>query len=442
MARRDPNAITSGRMRRGFKVGELAGSLGLSYALQAIQWPFRSIDARRQALLDAHVRNALRIVERSEELKGAFMKGVQMLSMRDDVLPAQALEILATVQSKVPPMDYALIRTQVRRELGRDPEEVFAAFAHEAFAAASLGQVHAARLPEGDEVVVKVQYPGVEATVEQDLDNVRALLQAFALIGRDVLRQKLDLSDVTREIEERLREELDYVHEAANIERFRTMLADDDEIVVPRAYPAYSSRRVLTMTRLEGYPLAEIAQPGVEQSLKDWVAIKYFRTVWRQLLQHGVLHTDPHPGNYLVTYHPKLAILDFGSVRVFPDPIRRAYGALLRGMVERDPVRMAEALVGLGLLDPESDPAPAIRIVEILCEGVIEDRPFDPRTVDWIQKGIEVNRIALKARLFKKPGHSVFLTRALAGLDAYLKQLGTVTNWHRELVGSLERAGM
>src|SRR5206468_6656737 len=124
-------------------------------------------------------------------------------------------------------------------------------FEPEAFAAASLGQVHRAVLPSGEDVVVKIQYPGVDETVVQDLKNVRALLRTFARIGRDVMRQKVDASEIYAELEERLSEELDYVHEAANLAGFRRLFADDPEIMIPEPYPAFSSRRVLTMSELE-----------------------------------------------------------------------------------------------------------------------------------------------------------------------------------------------
>ncbi len=283
--------LTRGRARRVFKVGTLTTSVGTSYFWQLLKSPFQGKDRRSQRLLDTHVRNAARIVESSKELKGAFMKLVQMLSMRDDILPPEALKILSVVQSEIPPMPYEEIREQVRAELGAYPEQLFRSFDTAAFAAASLGQVHQAQLKTGETAVVKIQYPGVEETVEQDLRNIKALLHTFTLIGRDVMRQNIDYSDVYRELEERLHEELDYVNEAKNIALFQRMFRDDDEVIIPHVYPDYSSRRVLTMSKIEGYRIAEILAPGVEQPLKDWVAIKYFRVLWRQVFEFGVLHT-------------------------------------------------------------------------------------------------------------------------------------------------------
>lgn len=429
--RKSDGRLTRGRARRVLKVGELATSVGSSYVWEALKRPFRSRDKRQQSLLDTHIRNAARIVESSKELKGAFMKLVQMLSMRDDILPVEALSVLSVVQSQVPPMAYAEIRTQVKRELGKTPEQLFREFDQDAFAAASLGQVHRAVLKDGTEVVVKVQYPGVDETVEQDLSNVKALLQVFQLIGRDVMQQKIDNREVYQELEERLHEELDYVNEARNIALFQHMFRDDPEVVIPEVYPEYSSRRVLTMSRLDGYPLADILKPGVDQATKDWVAIKYFRVTWRQIFEFGTLHTDPHPGNYLVTFHPRLAILDFGSIRVFPENIRRAYHGLAAAILAGDAPAMAGNLVRLGFLDRGDDPAPMIRILTLIFEPALTDCSYDPRHYDVLDRGMKIAAIGIENRLFKAPGHRVFLGRALLGLDGLLKQLGTVTNYHR-----------
>ena len=148
--------LTTGRTRRALSVGSLTTQVGGSYLMAALKRPFQSVDTQRKELLDTHLRNALRIVERSRELKGTFLKLLQMLSMRNDLLPAEVLQILSVVQSEVPPMSAAVIRKQIQRELGKSPEQLFASFDDEAFAAASLGQVHRARLHSGEDVVIKV----------------------------------------------------------------------------------------------------------------------------------------------------------------------------------------------------------------------------------------------------------------------------------------------
>ncbi|HLH76576.1 MAG TPA: AarF/ABC1/UbiB kinase family protein [Candidatus Binataceae bacterium] len=432
--------LTSGRARRALKMGGLASQVGSNYLWATLRRPFQDTAQRDQSLLATHVKNARLIVESSQELRGAFLKIIQMLSMREDILPAAALEVLSTTQHSVPPMDYKIIAEQIRRELGQGPEQLFRRFERTAFAAASLGQVHRATLANGQQVVVKIQYPGVRETVAQDLKNLKLLLATFKALAHDLMRQKLEVRTIYAELQARIQEELDYRLEAANTARFKQLLADDPDITIPTVIPALSSERVLTMTYLEGYPLADVLAPGVDSALKEWVARKYFSLMWRQILELGVLHTDPHPGNYLVTYHPTLGMLDFGSIRSFPEPIRRANLKLARGLIDDDTSAMGQALIALGYLARGQEPAPMVEIVRTLFEPVREDRRFDPKKYDSVAKAAAVGEIALANRLYASPAHSVFLLRALIGAEGIIRQLGLVTNYHRLFRDCVERA--
>jgi predicted unusual protein kinase regulating ubiquinone biosynthesis (AarF/ABC1/UbiB family) len=200
--------------------------------------------------------------------------------------------------------------------------------------------------------------------------------------------------------------------------------------MIPRVVPKLSSRRVLTMTYLDGYPLTDVFAPVVEPELKSWVVRKYFTLIWRQILEFGVLHTDPHPGNYLVTFHPRLGILDFGSIRCFPEPIRKANLKLARGLLANDDGAMAQALVALGYLDRRQPAAPMIEIVRILFEPVLVNRRFDPKKYDSVTKATTVGELALQHRLYKSPAHSVFLIRTLIGAEGIVRQLGVPANYH------------
>ena len=428
---RSSEALTTGRTRRALKVGSLTTQVGGNYLWNALKRPFQSVDERNRELLDTHLKNAMLIVERSQELRGTFLKLTQMLSMRNDLLPSEMLEVLSVVQSDVPPMSFDLIREQITRELGAPPENLFAELEEEAFAAASLGQVHRGRLRSGEDVVVKVQYPGVAQTVSQDLKNVKALLQTFTVIARDVMRQQVDVEEIYQELEERLNEELDYENEARNAQLFGRMFADDEEIIIPEVYPDLTSRRVLTAEYVEGYKLADILAPGVDQGLKDQIAIKYFKTLWRQVFEFGTLHTDPHPGNYLVTFHPKLALLDFGSIRVFPEEIRRSYRQLARALMDQDKDAAGRALIDLGFIDEGHDPAPMVQVLDVIFEPAYADRPYDPQEYNSIERAMNAAAIKLENRVFNSPGHSLFLGRALVGLDSYMQQFGSVVNYHQ-----------
>jgi len=432
--------LTSGRARRALKMGGLASQVGSNYLWASLRRPFQDAAGRDQSLLAAHVKNARLIVEGSQELRGAFLKIIQMLSMREDILPTAALEVMSTTQKSVPPMDYKIIAEQIRRELGQGPEQLFRRFERVAFAAASLGQVHRATLADGQQVVVKVQYPGVRETVEQDLKNLKLLLTTLKAIAHDLMRQKLEVRTLYAELDSRIREELDYRLEAANTMLFKQLLADEPDIEIPTVVPALSSERVLTMTFLDGYPLADVLAPGVDPALKEWLARRYFTLMWRQILELGVLHTDPHPGNYLVTYHPTLGMLDFGSIRRFPEPIRRANLKLARGLLDDDARAMEQALTALGYLARGQEPAPMVEIVRILFEPVRQDRRFDPKKYDSVAKAAAVGEIALAHRLYASPAHSVFLLRALIGAEGIIRQLGVVANYHRLFRECVEQA--
>lgn len=429
--RKTADALTTGRTRRALSVGSLTTQVGGNYLWNALKRPFQSADDRGRELLDTHLKNAMLIVERSQELRGTFLKLTQMLSMRSDLLPTEMLDVLSVVQSDVPPMSFNLIREQLETELGAPPEELFATLEETAFAAASLGQVHRGRSHDGHDIVVKIQYPGVEDTVEQDLKNVKALLHTLTRIARDVMRQRVDVDEAYQELEERLREELDYENEAKNAQHFAELFADDDEIIIPEVYPELTSRRVLTASYVDGYKFADILGPGVDQDLKDQIAVKYFKTVWRQVFELGALHTDPHPGNYLVTFHPKLAILDFGSIRYFPPEIRRAYRRLARALLDRDVDAAGQTLIDLGFIDDGDDPKPMVQVLDVIFEPAYGDRPYDPREYNSMERAMNAAAIKLENRVFNSPGHSVFLGRALVGLDSYMQQFGSVVNYHR-----------
>src|SRR5712691_6883288 len=435
--------LTNGRARRAMKMGSLASQVGSSYLWTSLRRPFLNTARYEQELLDIHLKNARRVVEGSKQLRGAFMKLVQMLSMREDLLPGAAIDILRTTQASVPPMDYRLISQQIRRELSKSPEQLFLSFETDAFAAASLGQVHRAKLKSGEEVAVKIQYPGVDATVEQDLGNLKLLLRTFQTIAGDLMRQKIDTKTIYTELQERLREELDYVNEARNIDEFRRLLAGDEEVLIPRVIKHLSTRRVLTMTYIDGYRLVDIFSEVTDLELRTWVARKYYEVVWRQILEFGVLHTDPQPGNYLVTYHPKLGVLDFGSVRHFSEPVRRASLQLAEAIIAHDDRSLAAALLKLGYIDRDQDPAPMVRIIYILFEPVITDRMYHPDEYDAVAKAATVGELAFEHKLYKSPRHSIFLLRALIGLDGIMKGLRVKMNYcamFRECVRNAARA--
>ena len=179
---------------------------------------------------------------------------------------------------------------------------------------------------------------------------------------------------------------------------FHRLYAGDPEMVIPRVIRDLSSRRVLTMTYVDGYRLSDLMNPAADLELRKWVTRKYYELVWRQMLEFGVLHTDPHPGNYLVTHHPHICVLDFGSIRHFPEPMRHANLQFARALVERNDHALGQALVKLGYLDRGQNPRPMIEAIHMLFEPVLEDRLYGPGEYDLVGKAHAGGRDRVQAQ--------------------------------------------
>ena len=194
------------------------------------------------------------------------------------------------------------------------------------------------------------------------------------------------------------------------------------------------------MTFIDGYPLMDVLGGAVEEELRRWVARKCSEFAWRQVLEFGSLHTDFHPGNYLVTYHPKLGVLDFGSVRHFSEPVRKGYLQVSKAIIDEDDKALAVGLVKLGYIDRTQDPKPMLKVIHILFEPMYTRGEFDPTSYDTVKKAQQVGELALENKLYKSPDHSVFLLRALVGLEGIIMRLGVKDDYRSIFERCVERA--
>ncbi|MFF0308557.1 ABC1 kinase family protein [Streptosporangium sp. NPDC004379] len=266
-----------------------------------------------------------------------FVKLGQILSTRADLLPEEFVEELRLLQDRAARAPWAEIEPVLTAELGGPVEETFARFDREPLAAASIAQVYRARLRTGEEVVVKVQRPGITAVVEQDLDIVDRL--ARTLERRTRWGRAFGVGDLARGFAAALREELDFRIETANMAAVAAASAGEP-VRVPTPYPALSGRRVLVMERLEGVPLGSAAPERGEE-----LARTLFETLLRQVMLHGVFHADPHPGNLMLLGDGRLALLDFGSVGRLDASLRGALQRLLGALDRGDPLGVGDALL-------------------------------------------------------------------------------------------------
>jgi predicted unusual protein kinase regulating ubiquinone biosynthesis (AarF/ABC1/UbiB family) len=306
--------VPTSALHRLWKLSGLHAQVGLAYLAHWTRSWFQSADARQRDLMETHLRAALKVLETMGYLRGAVMKLGQAGANFPDILPEQFADTLSRLHFEAPPMHYSLVREYLHDELGGDPEEIFAEFETTAFAAASLGQVHRARLKSGERVAVKVQYPGIARTIRADFRNLHAVLFPFRLS-----RDWDNLQGQFEEVQRMFDLETDYESEAAFLREARGMFREDDGIVVPRVCDAHSTRRVLTMEYIDGRNFYDFLASNPPQEVRNRYGELYMRAVARLLYAGRMEYGDPHPGNLLFLEDGRLGLIDFGCMRTFND---------------------------------------------------------------------------------------------------------------------------
>jgi aarF domain-containing kinase len=313
MAARTHGRIPTDAPGRLVRMGLMGAGVVGRNTLAGIRKIGASEERRREIDRSTHEANAIRIFDSMTQMKGAFMKLGQMLSLQAHTLPEPYLRRLADLQWEAPPMHATLMRLQFRNETGKAPEDVYDAFERDPFAAASLGQVHKARLKTGETVAVKIQYPGIDRSIDSDFANLKAMLATIRL-SRE---QYGEVWEAVEEVRSHFHREVDYVQEADTIEEFRRLLRDRDDVRIPRVYRDLSSRRVLTLEFLEGKHLRDYLKTRPPQEERDAIGERLLDLFFRQAFDFGLLHADPHPGNYLFLEGGRIGLLDFGCSKKF-----------------------------------------------------------------------------------------------------------------------------
>jgi predicted unusual protein kinase regulating ubiquinone biosynthesis (AarF/ABC1/UbiB family) len=329
---------------------------------------FRSDESRTRAEARAYGRWGRRLRKAALRLHGVIIKVCQFLSTRADVLPESFTRELASLQDAVPAAPYPAIRRRVESELGAPLETIFAEFETEALASASLGQVHRAKLKEGQTVAVKVLRPGIERLVDVDMAAVRRI---WMWLGRHTsLGRKLDMKAVVDEFEVITRQEMDYRLEAENIRKFRKNFAGVPGIDVPYPFDNLVAQRLLVMEFKSGMKLTErdrLHAAGVDTKQ---LASRLVDAYLKQVLLDGFIHVDPHPGNLMVEPDGTLIFVDFGMMGVITAEDRQGFTLLVRGLLTRDMDLAVKALAGLGFLRKDVSTEPLKRALIFLLDHV------------------------------------------------------------------------
>ena len=364
-------------------------------------------------------------------LKGPLMKVAQFLSTVPDALPAEYAVELAQLQANAPAMGWPFVRRRMQGELGADWQSKFAKFAHEASAAASLGQVHRATLPDGTDVACKLQYPDMASTMEADLRQLRLAMAVYHRMDGAIQHD-----EIYTELAERLREELDYRREAAQMRLYQAMLAETPEVHIPTPIDAYSTGRLLTMTWLDGRPL--MARLGESPSLdeRNAIATALFKAWYVPFYRYGVIHGDPHMGNYQVRPDGSVNLLDFGAIRVFPASFVSGVIALFEAVRDNDDARAHEAYKIWGFTDLSDEKMAVLNEwARFLYEPLTQDRvrPISESNDPQFGRAVaqRVHAGLKRTGGVKPPREFVLMDRSAIGLGSVFLRLGAELNWSR-----------
>lgn len=374
-------------------------------------------------------------------LKGPLMKVAQFLSTVPDALPAEYAAELAQLQSNAPPMGWAFVRRRMASELGPDWQSRFASFSQEAAAAASLGQVHRARLPGGADVACKLQYPDMPSTVEADLRQLKLAMAVYARMDNAIHQD-----EIYKELAERLREELDYTREAAQMRLYGLMLKDYPAVHVPVPFTSHSTKRLLTMTWLEGRPLLTRLQEEPSQEERNTIARALFEAWYVPFYRYGVIHGDPHMGNYQVRPDGSVNLLDFGTIRVFQSRFVRGVIDLFEAVRDKDDDKAHHAYETWGFTNLTREKMDVLNLwARFLYEPLVEDRV---RRIQETNDPMYGREVAEKVHAGLKrlggvmpPREFVLMDRSAIGLGGVFLRLGAELNWSRlfhDLVGDLD----
>lgn len=360
--------------------------------------------------------HAKAVADELAKLRGAAMKAGQLLSMdAGDFLPPELAEIFARLRAMAEPMPGGQLRLTLERNWGRDWLRGFERFDVRPIAAASIGQVHRARTKDGRDLAVKVQYPGVKASIDSDIDNLSALLKLSGL-----LPDGLDIDPILADAKQQLAEEADYQREGAMLDRYRTLLAGDADFLVPALHADLTTPSVLAMDYVAGDAIETLAD--ADQAVRDGVMARLIGLTLRELFEFQLMQTDPNFANYRIDRATGiLGLLDFGATRAFGDDFIANYRRLLAAGLRQDGAAIRAAALDIGLFDRptmERHEARLLRMFDMALEPLRRREPFDFGASDLSARlrdeGVAFNRERELRRL--PPTDALFIHRKVGGM--------------------------
>ena len=429
-----PSHAPRGRLRRAVPlIGTIVG-LWLRWRWLRIRRRIQGVEALEDATHRFHLRAAESIVRRAIKQQGLIIKTCQFLGSRADVLMDEYVRTLSLVHDSVPPRPWPEMRTVIESELGGTIEELFASFDQEPVAAASLAQVYRASLHNGRDVAVKVQYPGIEEIVHQDLQTIGFLANVWAR-----LEQVIDFRPIAAEMQRNAPDEVDFIHEGRAAELIGESLSDRDDVVVPGIVWERSTRRVLTMDYIDGIKISDveaIRAAGINTAAVSDTLTDLYNTM---ILERGVFHADPHPGNLFVvpaeqpSAPVRIGLVDFGLTKVLPDQFREQLIVLTSAIVAQNPDAVTNSMEDIGFRTRERD----VETYNALGEAFLGDVLRSDKSYADQEMMAEVNervgRVLRGNPLVDVPGDIILIARVMGLLSG----LGRILESETDLLDAL-----
>jgi predicted unusual protein kinase regulating ubiquinone biosynthesis (AarF/ABC1/UbiB family) len=423
-----------GRVRRYARVGVAVGGLAARMAGQR----YLGVKVDRG-------RNAAELAAALGGLKGPLMKVAQIMSTIPDALPKEYVAELTQLQADAPPMGWNFVRRRMASELGPQWQKRFQSFEHKAAAAASLGQVHRAVGHDEALLACKLQYPDMQSAVEADLRQLRLIFSIYERYDKAIVTDQIHA-----EIAARLREELDYGLEARHMGLYGAMLAKEPGVHVPETVPELSTGRLLTMNWLQGTPLLPFIKAHGDQAMRDKIAYNMFRAWYVPFYFYGIIHGDPHLGNYTIRPDGTVNLLDFGCIRIFQARFVKGVIDLYHALLNADHDLAVHAYESWGFKDLSRETIDVLnRWAHFIYAPLLEDRT---RRIQETASGVYGREVAegVHADLrrlgpVKPPREFVFMDRAAIGLGSVFLHLGAEINWYRlfqELIAGFDVAAL
>ena len=424
------SSMTGGRLRRYAKVTSAMG--GLAARLAGERYLGIKINREQHA---SDLRAAL------GGLKGPLMKVAQILATIPDALPKEYVNELSHLQADAPSMGWLFVKRRMKAELGEDWSTHFKVFDKQASAAASLGQVHFAEDINGKKLACKLQYPDMGSAVQADLKQLKLIFSLY-----EKYDSAISTEAIHEELSDRLKEELNYTHEIKNLKLYRHMLSDLNQITLPNPIDELSTNRLLTMTRIDGSKIMDFIARNSDIKIRNQVALNMFKAWYIPFYKYGVIHGDPHLGNYTIRPDGGVNLMDFGCIRIFRPDFVTGVIELYKALRDGDEEQAVNAYKSWGFENPSKELIGVLNIwANFIYQPLLEDKVRLINPSESGQYGREtaekVHEELKKIGGVKPPREFVLMDRAAVGLGSVFMHLKAEINWYRvfhDLVGDFD----